>query len=367
MHVSQETVSLSDGKSAKVVMATTGPTDVFALKRDPRLEAVGMVVDAGGLLIDQEATKARFVNTGTNSLIGQSQFDPVPAGLTPDEFADGVPAGGLVIPTVDHWGWQNGCAHLRRDRKVKLPGDKRPVDGYFILDDGHRWRFSSGGAKIGTILGFTATQLVRDAELVPASQWLKSTRVSADARNVFVFNRDVTVPTEFFQLIRPMLPTDSENLIRLWQGDPITVVRPQSAMSEADFQRLQGIIDEQLSGILALSRNGDKLEFEVLTDLPLQRMPLTGIGIDADYQLMVAVVDGRQPDSDGMTVSELAQHLLARGAVQASLGGGGGDCLVGRVMTGGKVLPINIPANRKSDGTFGAMRRSPNALVIQPG
>lgn len=59
-----------------------------------------------------------------------------------------------------------------------------------------------------------------------------------------------------------------------------------------------------------------------------QRNPRTAIGITADHDLWVVVVEGRQPDSDGATLEELAKIMQRYGCADAmNLDGGGSSQL----------------------------------------
>ena len=68
----------------------------------------------------------------------------------------------------------------------------------------------------------------------------------------------------------------------------------------------------------------------IVVDEGGERHPRTGIGLTADNKLILLVVDGRQPSySIGMTFREMAEVLLAHGAVDAlALDGGGSSTLV---------------------------------------
>ena len=94
-------------------------------------------------------------------------------------------------------------------------------------------------------------------------------------------------------------------------------------------------------------------------DSAAQAHPRSAVGIRADGRLILATVDGRQPGySVGVTLPELAQLMIERGAVSAiNLDGGGSTTLAVRQPGD---LGISI-ANRPSDGRE---RSVTNALVV---
>ncbi|MDZ7267009.1 MAG: phosphodiester glycosidase family protein [candidate division KSB1 bacterium] len=85
------------------------------------------------------------------------------------------------------------------------------------------------------------------------------------------------------------------------------------------------------------------------------RHPRTAVGYTADGRLLLMVVDGRQVASRGASLTELAQFMLALGAVEAvNLDGGGSSTLVvGQTLI-----------NRPSDGV---PREVASAFVLAPG
>lgn len=85
---------------------------------------------------------------------------------------------------------------------------------------------------------------------------------------------------------------------------------------------------------------------------PLVRNPRTALALNqAGTQLIACVIDGRQTGwSVGVTLPELADYLLSRGAYRAiNLDGGGSSSFVYQPPTGSKVT------NRPSDGSFRAV------------
>lgn len=118
-----------------------------------------------------------------------------------------------------------------------------------------------------------------------------------------------------------------------------------------------------LSGNLMLVRNG-------MSTAPDggDRHPRTGIGLTADNNLLLLIVDGRQPEySVGMTYKEMADAFLNYGAVEAlSLDGGGSTTLV---IANPTPQVVNVPIPIEMPGGFaigppGIERKNGNNLAV---
>lgn len=89
-------------------------------------------------------------------------------------------------------------------------------------------------------------------------------------------------------------------------------------------------------------------------DIAVGRAPRTAVGVTKDGHVLLTVVDGRQPNSIGMTLLELALFMQEFGAVDAmNLDGGGSSEMVIK----GKIM------NKPSDGHE---RSVGDALIIAP-
>jgi hypothetical protein len=63
-------------------------------------------------------------------------------------------------------------------------------------------------------------------------------------------------------------------------------------------------------------------------DVSAGTAPRTAVGVTSDGKIIIATVDGRQPQSKGMTLEELAKFMQSRGYIQAmNLDGGGSTTL----------------------------------------
>lgn len=114
-----------------------------------------------------------------------------------------------------------------------------------------------------------------------------------------------------------------------------------------------------LAGPLLLRNNA----LEALPDSPFNsnRHPRTALAITADHKLILFVVDGRSPQSYGMSLKELAQTLKWLGATSAmNLDGGGSSSMYIRKANG----IVNHPTDNKQFDHLGE-RPVANILFIK--
>lgn len=104
------------------------------------------------------------------------------------------------------------------------------------------------------------------------------------------------------------------------------------------------------AGAVTVESKAEKFKADVASG----RAPRTAVGVTADKRVLMVCVDGRQKNSAGMTLKELARYMKKLGAVDAmNLDGGGSTTF----FLMGKVL------NSPSDGRE---RPVSQALVIKP-
>ncbi|HEY6057230.1 MAG TPA: phosphodiester glycosidase family protein [Candidatus Limnocylindrales bacterium] len=95
-----------------------------------------------------------------------------------------------------------------------------------------------------------------------------------------------------------------------------------------------------------------------VSDTVTQRHPRSAIGITGDGKVIMAAADGRQSDSDGLTLAELADFMIAHGAVSAiNLDGGGSSTLVAR-------QPGDLNASVINEPSGGAQRAVTNSIQV---
>ena len=116
----------------------------------------------------------------------------------------------------------------------------------------------------------------------------------------------------------------------------------------------ESVADAQLaiSGYLTPVREGQGFLDQPMTDYMAQRHPRTALAVDqANTTLMLFVIDGRQPNySEGATIPELAQIIIAAGGYNAlNLDGGGSTTLVMQAPDGNAVV-LNSPIHGRIPG-----------------
>ncbi|MBE5818285.1 MAG: phosphodiester glycosidase family protein [Clostridiales bacterium] len=118
-----------------------------------------------------------------------------------------------------------------------------------------------------------------------------------------------------------------------------------------------GKLRDAVGGSHIILKNGMYNELAFGDEFGYTRHPRTAIGITKDGNIVLAVVDGRQPElSNGATLSDLADIMLELGAVDAlNLDGGGSSTMITQTQNGYKTQ------NSPSDGE---LREVFNALVV---
>ena len=155
-------------------------------------------------------------------------------------------------------------------------------------------------------------------------------------------------------------PLEGDNMVLSVHGDAVNAVND---LKEGDFvsieQTLGPLWDKAVSVLGAgptLVKDGSvylttKTE-DFGSDVAGGRAPRTAIGVTKNGNILLVVVDGRQPSSAGLSLLELAIFMQELGAVDAmNLDGGGSS----EMVVGEKIV------NRPSDGRE---RKLGNALVV---
>lgn len=89
--------------------------------------------------------------------------------------------------------------------------------------------------------------------------------------------------------------------------------------------------------------------------------PRTAIGIKADNSIVMVVVDGRTTESAGLVLTDLAQHMLAKGCVNAINLDGGGSSSMAIKGSNNTFAPINKPSDADGERPVGN-----GLLIIDP-
>jgi len=120
-----------------------------------------------------------------------------------------------------------------------------------------------------------------------------------------------------------------------------------SRTNRARFNNPIGGIFNAISGNLMLLRNGQRS-----SSLDNEPQPRTAIALDKkSRQLILVVVDGRQTGySEGATLDELVDILIAHGAYNAMNLDGGGSSTIVMEGVNGKPILLNSPINNGIPG-----------------
>jgi exopolysaccharide biosynthesis protein len=163
------------------------------------------------------------------------------------------------------------------------------------------------------------------------------------------------------KLARPLGPAVTDGVE--WQTNATT--RPaleitadhKAHIVEVDANaKLPADVREAIAGSQIIVRDGKRISDK--SKFATDRHPRTAVGLDADgTHLILLVVDGRQQKlSVGMTLDELADEMIAAGAVTAlNLDGGGSSTLVAKDRETGNLKIENSPSDTKERSVADAL------------
>lgn len=321
---------------------------------DPFFGKHGIVTEPTGLLIDQAGTKASWGR---------------PAGFTPEEFLVSVSGESLGI-CPSNAGWQYGAFWVGQGQIVSP--DRNLTGNFDVIgmdDSSGKWVKVSAKVENGRMvnnlrLGLSFPLIVNNCEVAPTEDIVGDPRLVADLRNVVDFAAGKKLPNDFWLLLRKLLPSNRVSGERLLSGQTV-VIKRTGAMTDDELARFQEIVEENALGdVLSLDKRRDAPRLAIIGQLPLQKIPVVGVGFNVEGKLIVAAVDGRQPDSAGVTIEQLSQIMKDRGAVCAGLGCAGGDVAVVLKKIDGSFEILNSPSNVDSTGKR-ITRRVPSLLVLR--
>ncbi|OGM28631.1 hypothetical protein A2962_00965 [Candidatus Woesebacteria bacterium RIFCSPLOWO2_01_FULL_39_61] len=329
---------------------------------DPRFLEKRIVTEPGGLLIDQAATTKAW-----GSL----------AGLRPEKFLVGesVPESSVGIPPTNA-GWQYGAFWIRDGRIISLPGDDTLTGQYEVITRKNGvWGASSLHLNNGNPtqglddleIGFSMPLVVKSGQIVPQmSIWERGDpRALADPRNWVDLAAGQKTPPDFWRLVRKFMPINPASARRVTREGRFAVIRvgdidPQDtedfkkAVKDADLENHWRVVRDENSGIVRAV---------VCAILPPNRIPAVGVGHNKDGKLIVTVADGRQKESSGATIDELALIMKEKGTVNAGFGAAGGDAIV-VAKHQDDIEIVNSPSNIDSYTGKRVTRTVPSLLVI---
>lgn len=356
--ISRKTYDLSDGKRCQYTTIKVHPGAEYELKYDDRFVNNGIETEPAGLLINQPLTQEKW---------------GLPAGKKPEDFMGSSEVNAISIcPT--NWGWQKSAFLIKNGGPLLIKNDQESLNGQFemLALRNNKWESLSCVVENGKILesidnisiGFSCPLILKDGEIVDLKEIIGNPRLIGDFRNVFDFGAGNKIPEPFWQLIRKIQPIKKVAGKRIID-EKISVSSQKDSLTEEEFNFLQKTIAENnLEKSFRLDKAHGKVRFATLQSLPLQRMPLLGLGYDAEGKMVVVAADGRQEGSSGATILELAEILRREGAVCGGLGSGGGDVAVVKKTDDG-FENLNSPSNFNRETKKRTTRLVPDVLIIR--
>ncbi len=126
---------------------------------------------------------------------------------------------------------------------------------------------------------------------------------------------------------------------------------------------LKGNMQEAVAGLQRILKNGEIGDVWPGERFCSDRHPRTAVGITADKDVIVMVIDGRLPEhSNGMTLYDIALEMERLGAINAiNLDGGGSSTFLVKQEGGYKI--VNFPVDALTPGVVG-VREIYNTLLI---
>lgn len=355
--ISRKIIELKDGQRCQYTTIKTSPNAKYELKFDDRFVNSGIETEPSGLLISQPLTQEKW---------------GLPAGKKPEDFMNNSEVNAIsVCPT--NWGWQKSAFLIKDGNPLFIKNDRESLSGQFeiLALKNNKWESMNCSVENGKILesidnisiGFSCPLILKGGQIVDLKEIIGNPRLIGDFRNVFDFGAGNKIPEPFWQLIRKIQPIKKVAGKRIID-EKISVSSQKDSLTEEEFNFLQKTIAENnLEQNFRLDKAHGKIRFATLQSLPLQRMPLFGLGYDAVGRMIVVAADGRQTGSSGATILELAEMLRNEGAVCGGLGSGGGDVAVVKKTNNGFEI-LNSPSNYNSETRERTTRLVPAVLTI---
>ncbi len=136
------------------------------------------------------------------------------------------------------------------------------------------------------------------------------------------------------------------------QGNGVGPTLYISRNNRARFNLPIGAVYNAISGNLMLVAGGKSLPETLQVEGATTPQPRTALALDkSGRRLIIVVVDGRQPGySEGATLVELAEMLIANGAFYAMNMDGGGSTTLAVALQNGKARLLNSPIDQNIPG-----------------
>ncbi|MCA0453345.1 MAG: phosphodiester glycosidase family protein [Chloroflexi bacterium] len=122
--------------------------------------------------------------------------------------------------------------------------------------------------------------------------------------------------------------------------------------NQASFEPPLQPIYNAVSGNMMLVIDGEKTPIETTNDYLTGKHPRTAVALDPEKQtLIVIIIDGRQPNySEGMTIPELQDLVLANNGYNALNLDGGGSVTLAIAGANGEAVILNSPIHNRIPG-----------------
>ncbi len=286
---------------------------------------------------------------GRGSLAKQATLRKMPAAINASYFD----TDGWVIGNVKNNGAmmamdstpRSGYARMSADavmRQTRYQADKDAQ--YIIKDIGYTGTLTLANGKSLAIKGMNRARIAQDLVLFN-SFYAPSTKTNEFGREIKIKNGRVTaVSTKGNMTIEPGSYVISGHGAN---ADALASVRVGDKVSLAESlgNQIADGAETVVSGGPLLVENGKvnvrSSAEKMAGDIAYGRAPRTAVGLKKDGTLLLVVVDGRNSQSGGFTLAELAQYMLRLGATDAVNFDGGGSS---EMVVNGRVV------NKPSDG-----------------
>lgn len=365
-HLRREKYTLPDGSPMWTTTITPHESTQYHLVYDRNFTSKGICTLPGGGLVDFPRT--------------QALWGRVP-GVRPETFLDGFSEGSVgICPT--NAGWQKGAFWIGNEEVRLLKNDEGELSGTFSVflqkvGQEEPWLVEELQFKHGQLadgdkrklegvgIGFDLPLILKDGNCVAINDLVDHPRIHEDLRNFVDFAVGNRVPLRFWGYLGKVLPR-GKSARSIISGTKSGVLR-RGVLSPEEIHDFQKIIQEAEIGEYISVTQSESYGplFIVKRSLPENHTPMVGVGIDDRNKLLIVAVDGRQSESPGTTLNDLAQLLKKKGAVWGGLGSAGGDVVVVAKGLGGKISILNSPSIRDKDTGEGISRPVPALLVLE--
>ena len=365
VRVTRETIEIEGNTSRAIIVEASTPEGV-AFLTDPRFAHDGIITEPGSALINQVKTAELYGNKS--------------AGETPEQYLENSNLRNVIAMPGAHYGWQEKAFVIIDSQPLLVKNDQEVLSGDFptlCMDGSGQWSMQTFKFETGTPadsledvkFGMNGLAIITKGQPISLEEIASGDdpRVMADMRAVFDFANGNKVPGKFFGDIRGFSPNYEKNreaFVNLALGRTATFLTgiPENPEDKKSYESLMEMIasdSESVFDHLSMTAEKDKYALTIEGQMPEQLVPLIGWGCKEDGSLIAIAVDGRQEDSAGVSIRQLAELMVERGATDAILGCGGGDVAVIERGKDGTMTTLNSPSNPGN-----ITRRVPNLIGI---